>query len=123
MHFRNVESRKLRDQFEVKSATVNSIEELRGEIRARDDYMASKGSDLIRKNGYRQIIWIVGAEHLKSLPDFLTKQGHSITIAYDSLKNPKGPAYKKELMLLVKPDAFLALATFRRKIEWSSSLA
>jgi len=75
--------------------------------------MANKGSEIIRKNGYRQIIWIVGAEHLKSLPDFLTKQSHSITIAYDSLKDKKGPAYKKELMLLVKPDAFLALARQR----------
>jgi hypothetical protein len=113
MPFHNVESRKRRDEFEARSATANSIEELRGEIRARDDYMASKGSDLIRQNGYRQIIWIVGAEHLKSLPDLLTKQGHSITIAYDSLKDPKGPAYKKELMLLVKPEAFLALARQR----------
>jgi hypothetical protein len=117
--FHNLESRKLRERFIADSEHATSIEDLRPDIAARDDYTIQSGRRLLKDNGYHRVIWIVGAEHLKNLPGLLSAYGDKVDIAYNSLAaSSNQPNLKKEMLCLVNPDQLVKVANARVPSEF-----
>jgi hypothetical protein len=117
--FHNLDSRKLRDQFIADSEHATSIEDLRPDIAARDDYTIQTGRRVLKDKGYHRVIWIVGAEHLKNLPGLLSAYGDKVEIAYNSLApSSRQPILKKEMLCLVKPDQLVKFANARVPAEF-----
>jgi len=109
--FHNLEARTLRDKFNADAKNASSIEELRPDIAARDDYMVQSSRRLINTYGYHKIIWIVGAEHLKNLESRLSGSGDTVEIAFNSLASSSNqPNIKKEMISLVNPDELIKFA-------------
>src|SRR5260370_39069119 len=84
--FHNLEARTLRDKFNADAKNASSIEELRPDIAARDDYMVQSSRRLINTYGYHKIIWMIGAENLKNLESRLSGSADKDKLSFNSLR-------------------------------------
>jgi hypothetical protein len=120
--FHNLESRQLRDQFNAHAAHASSIEDLRPEIAARDEYSIQNSRRLITTYGYHDVIWVVGAEHLKNLERMLSADGDRVEVAYNSLATASSqPKIKKEMISLVNPDELVRFADTKVPSEFQQN--
>ncbi|MBF0458796.1 MAG: hypothetical protein HQK99_12980 [Nitrospirae bacterium] len=121
MPFYNIESKKLRDEFEQymksnpdKMAKLDTQKAKNDfeckELQPRDNYMVTTASGVIKNKGYRQIILICGAAHIDCLKDKLSKQGYEVKVSYNAINAMKTQVKLKQIMAtLAHPDYIVSL--------------
>jgi hypothetical protein len=100
--FYNVDSVGLRKEFTNNAANSNNLD-----LDPRDKYMTDKIKTTVTTNGYRQMILVCGALHLKNQERNFTQEGYQTETSYNalSLKNLKNP-----MAVLAKPEYVINLA-------------
>ncbi|MGH9759363.1 MAG: hypothetical protein ACREAC_00835, partial [Blastocatellia bacterium] len=96
--FYNVDSAALRKDFETQANKLD--------LDPRDNYMTRSIKTTVAANGYRQVILICGALHLKNQRRNFISENYTVQTSYDSL--PDG--IKHEMAVLSKPEYVTALA-------------
>lgn len=124
--FYNIESRKLRDEFEQtlktrpeKKAKLNTQKDKSdfecNELQARDNYMVTSANGIIKNKGYRQVILICGAAHIDCLKEKLNKNGYEVKVSYDAMK-AEGKL-KQVMATLAHPDYIVNLVKTQQGVD------
>ena len=95
--FYNIESAARRAEFAIMIKKAKTSEDL--DLSKRDDYMIAMADQLIKNNGYGQVILICGAKHLDNLKKLFSEKGYFPVVKYNSLEN----SFKQDMTVLVKP--------------------